>query len=262
MFRYQSIASRVVSQVLVVLALLVVIVPLGLVLKESLAGAGWRNYTEVLTGTPFLRFFLNSLIISASTVAVVTTVAMAAAYGLVMLRAPFGRTSQVAVIAGLALPAVALTVPLFVTIQRLGLFDSPLAVIVPLCALSVPFGLLVGRNFLAGIPGEIHEAARLDGAGTVTIFVRVVAPLARPIIAVIVIFTFLAAWNEYFLPLLLRQDSSAQVITQVPTYFQSERQVDLPKVFAANVLISLPIIAVYLVLQRQIRAGFVAGAIK
>ncbi|TDE09882.1 carbohydrate ABC transporter permease [Jiangella asiatica] len=262
MFRHQSRAGRVVSQLLVVVLLVVLTLPLLLVVKESLEGEGWRNYVEVVAGTPFLRFFLNSIVIAATTVVVVTTVAMAAAYGMVVLRATFARTSQIAIIAGLALPGMALTVPLFVTIQRLGLFDTPIAVILPLSALTVPFGVLVARNYLMGIPDEIHEAARLDGAGAVQIFARIVVPLARPIMAVIIIFTFLAAWNEYFLPLLFLQDHSAQVVTQIPTYFQSERHIDLPKVFAANLLISLPIVALYLVFQRQVRAGFLAGAIK
>lgn len=262
MFRYQSRASRAVSQVLVLLAIAAVLVPLVLVVNESVKGEGWRNYVEVVVGTPFLRFFANSLVIAVSTTVLVVGVAMCAAFGLVMLRAPLPRLSQTLIVAGLALPAVALTVPLFVTIQRLGLFNSPLAVILPLTALSVPFGLLVGRNYLLGIPGEIREAAVLDGAGQLALFLRIVVPLARPIIAVIVIFTFLGAWNEYFLPLLFLQDADAQVITQVPTYFQGERRVDLPKVFAANVLISVPIVCVYLVLQRQVRAGLMAGAIK
>lgn len=262
MFRHQSTAGRVVSQLLVVVLLLVLMLPLLLVVRESLKGEGWRNYVEVVADTPFVRFFVNSLVIAGSTVAVVTAVAMAAAYGMVVLRASFGRTSQLAIVAGLALPGMALTVPLFVTVQRLGLFDSPIAVILPLSGLAVPFGVLVARNYLTGIPGEIHEAARLDGAGAWQLFARIVVPLARPIIAVIVIFTFLAAWNEYFLPLLFLQEHSAQVVTQIPGYFQSERHIDLPKVFAANLLISLPIVALYLVFQRQVRAGFLAGAIK
>lgn len=87
-------------------------------------------------------------------------------------------------------------------------------------------------------------------------------PICRPILSVVAIFTFLAAWNEYLLPLLFIQSTDLQVLTQVPTYFQSERLVDTPKIFAANILISLPVVVVFVVLQKTFRTGISAGAVK
>ena len=102
----------------------------------------------------------------------------------------------------------------------------------------------------------------LDGASDLRILVSVVVPISRPILSVIAVFTFLAAWNEYLLPLLFLQDVDLKVVTQIPTYFQSQRLVDTPKIFAANVLISVPIILFYLFLQNTFRKGLSSGAVK
>ena len=134
--------------------------------------------------------------------------------------------------------------------------------IVPLTVISIPFGVLVGSNYIRAIPIELYEAGRLDGANDWQFFWRILVPVCRPIISVIAIFTFLAAWNEYLLPLLFIQSTDLQVLTQVPTYFQSERLVDTPKIFAANILISLPIVAAYIALQKSFRSGMSSGVVK
>ena len=164
--------------------------------------------------------------------------------------------------AGLTVPAIALVVPIYSLVDRAGLFDTYWAVIVPLTALSIPFGVLVGSNYIRAIPREVFEAAMLDGASDLRILVSVVVPISRPILSVIAVFTFLAAWNEYLLPLLFLQDVDLKVVTQIPTYFQSQRLVDTPKIFAANVLISVPIILFYLFLQNTFRKGLSSGAVK
>ena len=102
----------------------------------------------------------------------------------------------------------------------------------------------------------------LDGASDLRILVSIVVPVSRPILSVIAVFTFLAAWNEYLLPLLFLQDVDLKVVTQIPTYFQSQRLVDTPKIFAANVLISVPIVLFYLFLQNTFRKGLSSGAVK
>jgi raffinose/stachyose/melibiose transport system permease protein len=262
MFIGQSLAGRIVSQVLVVLAILVCLLPLLLIVRESVKGQGFANYTIVIETTPFLRFLLNSTIISVTTVAIVLVTALGAAYATALLRPRLSGLLTVLLLAGLTMPAIALVVPVFSLVQSVGLFDTYWAVIIPLTALSIPFGVLVGGNYIRSVPYEIYEASKLDGAGTFRFLVSVLLPICRPIVAVITIFTFLAAWNEYLLPLLFLQDVDLKVVTQVPTYFQSQRLVDTPKVFAANVLISIPIVVVYLLLQRTFRKGLAAGAVK
>lgn len=262
MFAKQSMLGRVISQLLIVVAVVAVIVPLVLIVRVSLNGEGPSNYLAVFTSTPFVQFLGNSVVIALVTVTVVLTLAISAAYTVAALR-PRGTTILMTLIlAGLSMPAIALVVPIFSLVQGMGLFDTYWAVIIPLAALSIPFGVLVGSNYIRAIPVEVFEAAKLDGAGSFRTLVSIVLPICRPILSVIAIFTFLAAWNEYLLPLLFLQDVDLKVVTQVPVYFQSQRLADTPKIFAANVLISVPIVAFYLALQSTFRRGLASGAVK
>lgn len=262
MFQFQKLPGRIISQILVVIALVALAVPLALIVAESLDGEGIRNYGVVLSTTPFLQFMLNSVIVSVSTVLLVMFLALSAAYCFGILRPRGSTLGAVIILTGLALPAIALVVPLYFVIQSLGLLDTYWSVIIPLTVISIPFGVLVGTNYIRGLPAELYEAGRLDGANSWQFFWQILVPICRPILSVIAIFTFLAAWNEYLLPLLFIQSTDLQVLTQVPTYFQSERLVDTPKVFAANILISIPIVAVFIALQKTFRAGLSAGAVK
>lgn len=262
MFQHQTLRGRVVSQILIVICLLILVLPLGMILLTSLQGEGAANYVVVLTSTPFALFLWNSVVVSFVTVFIVLACAILAAYGVVILRPRGAGFAMAAILAGMSLPAIALIVPLYSVVQRLGLLNTYWAVIIPLAAISIPFGALVGANYIRGLPIELYEAARLDGAGDFRFFWSILLPICRPILAVIAIFTFLAAWNEYLLPLIFIQDTDLQVLTQVPTYFQSQRLVDTPKVFAANVLISLPIVLAYLLMQGMFRRGMSAGALK
>lgn len=262
MFQHQSLLGRVISQLFILVALALLIAPLVMIVHTSLQGQGPENYFIVVSTTPFLRFFLNSLVIAVVTVLLVLVCSISSAYAMVTLRPRGSRVAMVLILAGMALPGIALIVPLFYVIQALGLLNTYWAVIVPLTAVSVPFGALVATNYIRALPPELYEAARIDGASDWTFFIRILVPVARPIIAVIAIFTFLAAWNEYTLPLIFIQNTDLQVLTQVPTYFQSQRLVDTPKIFAAGVLISLPIVLAYVLMQRLFREGMSAGAVK
>jgi raffinose/stachyose/melibiose transport system permease protein len=261
-FQYQTVAGRVVSQILVLIAIALLTAPLVMIALISLQGEGAGNYEIVIATTPFLRFFFNSLVVSVTTVLLVLCCSIASAYAIATLRPRGSRVAMVLILAGMSLPAVALIVPLFYVVQSLGLLNTYAAVIVPLTAISIPFGALVATNYIRSLPVELYEAARIDGASNWVYFVRILIPMARPILAVIAIFTFLAAWNEYLLPLIFIQNTDLQTLTQVPTYFQSQRLVDTPKIFAAGVLISLPIVIAYILMQKLFRQGMSAGAIK
>lgn len=262
MFDKQGPVGRAASQAVVLVAIVVLVAPLFLIVRMSVGGEGVANYVRVLSTTPFLRFLINSAVVALTTVLLVLVLAVCAAYSLARLRPRGSGVLSGLIMAGLTVPAIALVVPIYSLVDRAGLFDTYWAVIVPLTALSIPFGVLVGSNYIRAIPREVFEAAMLDGASDLRILVSIVVPVSRPILSVIAVFTFLAAWNEYLLPLLFLQDVDLKVVTQIPTYFQSQRLVDTPKIFAANVLISVPIILFYLFLQNTFRKGLSSGAVK
>lgn len=255
--------KRVVYQIIATLLMIPFVLPLIAIVGTSFAGEGFvENYGTVLTQTPFLRSTLNSAIIAVCTIALVYLVTMVAGYAFAKLKFAGKNLLYSAILVGLSLPAIALTVPLFVVVQRLGLTNNYLAVILPLAATTIPFTLLLVRNYLAGLPDEFLEAAKLDGCTSFSALFRIVFPLSRPITAVVIVWTFLQSWNEFFLALLFLQRGDLQTLTQIPAYFVTAYGTDTPKIFAALVLISLPVASAYLLFQKFFERGLSAGALK
>ncbi|MDP9380867.1 MAG: carbohydrate ABC transporter permease [Chloroflexota bacterium] len=250
------------AQLALTLLALVFVAPLVMTARVSLQGEGLGNYSAVLTQPLLPQFFLNSAIVTSGTILLTYAITVLAAYAFSKL--DFGGKGLLfnAVLAGLTLPGVAVILPMFIVVRRLNLFDNYLAVILPLTAFGLPFALLQMRNFLDGLPNELLDAARIDGCNSFTCLTKIVLPLIKPITVVVILLTFLGAWNEYFLGLVFMQDESRQLITQLPQYFIEERFQDTGKVFAALVLISLPVMLAYLSLQRYFEDGLVSGSLK
>lgn len=262
MFETRSWRSRTAVQILATLLVLPYLFPLVVMVKGSLAGQGLRNYRAVLTVPGFARFFVNSLVIAAGVVVLVYVVTMMAAFGFAKLHIRFREVYFWSLLACLTLPEVVLLAPLFATALRLGLYDTYWAVILPLAALQVPFAVLLTRNFINGLPDELFEAARVDGANSFRGFRYLVIPLTRPIAAAVIVFTLIAAWNDYLMPLVFLQTPDMQTITLVPQYFVGEFSNDQTKILASAVITAIPEVVAYLSLQRLFERGLSAGAIK
>jgi len=187
---------------------------------------------------------------------------MLAAFALAKLRLKGREIVFYLMVGALTLPTAALSVPLFITIRQLGLYDTPWSVILPIAALQTAFNVLLARGFMEGIPEEILEAAHMDGANSARIFYHIILPLSRPISAVIVVWSFVGAWNEYLLPLLFLQKIEQQTVTLLPSYFVGQFASDQTKVFATTVLIALPTIICYVAFSRFFERGLIAGATK
>jgi raffinose/stachyose/melibiose transport system permease protein len=187
---------------------------------------------------------------------------MMAAYGFAKLHIRGREVYFWMMLAALTLPEVVLLTPLFSSAIRLGMYDTYYAVILPLAALQVPFCVLLTRNFVNGIPDQLFDAARVDGAGAARIFWSIILPLTRPIAAAIVILTLIGAWNDYLLPLIFLQTPATQTITLLPSFFVSQFNNDQTKVAAAAVITAIPEIVAYLCLQRLFERGLTAGALK
>jgi raffinose/stachyose/melibiose transport system permease protein len=262
MFEVRSRTGMVLLQVVVTLMVIPYLFPLIAMVQGSLAGDGWTNYVKVLQVPGLGRFFLNSIIIAVCTIALVYVVTMLAAFGFAKLHIRSREFYFWLLLACLTLPEVVLLAPLFATAIAVGFYDTYFAVILPLAALQVPFAVLLARNFIYGIPDELFEAARVDGATTLRSFFSLVIPLTRPIAAAIIIFTLIGAWNNYLLPLVFLQDQSLQTITLIPQYFIGQFSDDETKVLASAVLTAIPEVVAYLLLQRLFERGLSAGAIK
>ena len=262
MFEVRRWWGKGILQVVATLLVLPYLFPLIVMVEGSFAGEGLGNYGAVLNVPGFAMFFLNSAIIAAGVMVLVYFVTMLAAYGFAKLHIPGREVYFWLILACLALPEVVLLAPLFTTNQALGTYNTYWAVILPLAALQVPFAVLLTRNFVNGIPDDLFEAARVDGANTVRAFIHLVVPLTRPIAAAVLIFTLIGAWNDYLFPLVFLQAQNLQTITLVPQFFIGEFSDDQTKVLAAAVLTAIPEVVAYLSLQGLFERGLSAGAIK
>ena len=262
MFEIRTWKGRIVLQVIVTLMVIPFLFPLVVMVRGSLAGRGLANYGAVLQVPGLGRFFFNSALIAVVVVVVVYTFTLMAAFAFEKLHLRFREFFFWMMLVCLTLPEVVLLAPLFATNYRLGLYDTYWAVILPLAALQIPFAVLLARNFINGLPNELFEAARIDGANSWRIFRYQVLPLTRPIGAAVVIFTVIGAWNDYLMPLVFLQSTSMQTITLVPQYFAGEFSNDQTKILASAVITAIPVVVAYLCLQGLFERGLSSGAIK
>lgn len=215
-------------------------------------------YQRVLEND-FLRFFANSVVVTAATVAVTLVVSVMAAYVVVRSRDGFGRNLFRVALLGIAIPIQAAIIPVYYLIVQLGLYDTLAALILPSIAFSIPLTLLILTNFLREIPESLFESMRMDGASEWRILLRLVVPLARPALATVGVYQALQVWNGFLFPLVLTQSASTRVLPLSLWSFQGQFGVDVPAVLAAVVLSVLPMLAAYILARRQLVSGLTAG---
>ncbi|MDR1450334.1 MAG: carbohydrate ABC transporter permease [Propionibacteriaceae bacterium] len=216
----------------------------------------------------FGRWLLNTLLYVVVGAGGATLLAVLGGYGLSKYRFP-GRRGLIAVVMGaIAVPSTALTVPLFLLFSRVGVVDTPWAVIIP--SLITPFGFYLMQVFSAeAVPDEMLEAARLDGSGELGTFFRISLPLLAPGIVTVALFAIVATWNNYFLPLIMLTSEEWKPLTtglndiKLQTYSAAGGQSPLQNIILTGSLLTIiPLIIAFLFLQRFWQAGLAAGSVK
>jgi len=155
-----------------------------------------------------------------------------------------------------------MAIPLFIVARNLGLINSRAGIAVIYAATSLPLSVFILRSFFLTLPADLEDAARIDGASRLTILVRVMLPLIRPGVALILIFGFIEIWNDFFLAFLLLRDPSVQTLPLGLVSFFQQYDSLWTLYFAALTITTLPVIVVFVAMQRQFIAGLTAGAIK
>ncbi|MDD3401873.1 MAG: carbohydrate ABC transporter permease [Hespellia sp.] len=262
MFEIRSTKNKVILQIVLLLLTIPYAIPLIQMVLGSLGGTGLANYKAVWDTGVVPTYFRNSMIISAGVIILVYIFSMTAGFGFAKLHILGKEVFFWMILVALTLPEVIMLTPLFVTFQRLHLFNTFFAVILPLAALQLPFMILLARNFDSSIPNELMEAARIDGASVTKMFWYVILPLTKPIASSIVVLTLINSWNSYLMPLLFLQSPEMQTVTLLPQYFQGEFTNDQTKILAAAVLTAIPEIIIYLLMQKNFEKGMSAGALK
>jgi trehalose/maltose transport system permease protein len=220
-------------------------------------------YQFVLDNGDFLRALRNSVIVSVTTVVISLALGSLAAYALGRLKFR-GRTPVLYLILSMTMfPQIAILGSLYQMITALGLFDRLPALIIAYLTFTLPFTVWVLTNFFKAMPGELEEAALVDGATPFQAFARILLPLAAPGLVTTGLLAFIAAWNEYLYALTFTQ-SRARTVQPAIASFSGNTQFELPwgNILAASVLVTLPLVVLVLIFQRKILAGLTAGAVK
>jgi len=217
------------------------------------------NVSEALTSLEIGRYLLNSVYLAAGCLVVQLIISTSAGFALSVLKPRYGKVVYAMLLATLLVPATVSLVPLYLTAQHMpglgvNLIDSYWAVWLPAGANA--FNVLLVKRFFDGIPAELYEAARVDGAGPLTLLWRIVLPLSRPVLAVVSLFTLIASWKEFIWPLIAITDPQKQPIAvALPTIAKNS---DQGLVIAGLLLASIPPLLLFVVFQRQVVNG-VAG---
>jgi len=202
----------------------------------------------------------------ASVVLIVGLGAMAA-YALARFHHPASRFVFGLVLAGLAIPAQLAVVPLFFEFRALGLLNSRLGLVVAYTANGLPFAIFILAGFFRSLPRSLHEAAIVDGCNEFQAFWKVLLPLARPALVTVSIFQFIGVWKEYFYAFMLVSGDTAGTARTIPLglanlSIAAEYRTEYGMLFAGIMLVTVPILLVYVLLQRHIVRGIAAGALK
>ena len=221
------------------------------------------QFRRLLIDTPFPTYFANSVVVALGTTALVVTVAVAGAYGLVRFRFPGRSLAAHVVLFTYMLPAVVLLLPLYLMISRLGLANSLFGLVIAYTTFALPFALWLLRSFIAGIPVELEQAAMIDGASRLEAFIEVVLPQALPGIISTALFSFILSWNEYlYAAVFINVDDRKTLPPGVLTMLNQNQNVEWALLMAASVLMSVPVIVCFGFLQQHLTRGFGAGSVK
>jgi len=218
------------------------------------------NYRAVLRQPNFWSWVRNSLIQALSVTAVVVATASMAGYALAKLPFPGSRTLFWLFILSMMLPFEAILVPLFLVVTRLGLVDTYLGLLLPLMA--APFSIFLMKQFIQTLPGELIDAARVDGASEPRIFWEVVLPLVRPGLAFLGIVTFVAQWNSFVWPLVVTRSSGMRTLQVGLVLIREQEPLFFGLQMAAAMLAAVPVIVVFFAFQRYFLRGVTVGALK
>lgn len=221
-----------------------------------------QHLIGVLTAPSFFRQTLNSLVVSVATAAVGIGIALPAAYA--MSRFSFlGKEAGVRVLLATQMfPMVASAVPLYILLEYLGLLDTRTGLVVCYATTSVPFAIFQLRGAFDGIPRDLEEAAMVDGATRLGAFVRVVLPAARPAIAVTGLFAFMSAYNEFILAATILGKEEALTLPVVLQRYVGEHDAAWGSFAAGSLVVSLPVMLLFYIVQRHLVSGLTAGGVK
>lgn len=274
--KHRPLTARVISQVLMVILSITIMFPLYYMTVNSLKGHGQyvqdtlsipapitaQNYIEAFHGKNFGQWFLNSTILAVVSTAVTMVIALLAAYAFAKMEFRGRDTIFRIMIPLMSIPPVAMIIPQFQLISAMGLINKLSSVIFIYCGLMLPMTIYMFRNFLISVPNSMLESARIDGCSRLRTLVSIVAPLAMPAIITSGIVNIVWIWNELLIALVFLQRESLRTLIVGITLFRGRYTLNVPVIMAGLMVVTIPMVILYIFGQRKLVEGLLAGAVK
>ena len=220
----------------------------------------WSNYTDALARLPFLSWAANTGVILVFAVAITVFINLLCGYAFAKFRFAGRNILFMSILSTLMIPIQVIIVPLFLIVAQLGLLNDYWGVILPRAAEA--FGIFMVRQFMVSIPDELIEAARIDGASELGIFFKVVVPLSKPIIAVLVIFTAMWRWNDFALPLVILIQQDMYTVQLGLNLLRGQYNTEWTYIMSIASLSLIPVLAIFIFFQRQLVQGIAGTGLK
>lgn len=230
------------------------------VLEMLAAPTTLDNYTEALGSDDFGRYTLNSVVVATVVTAGNVLLSFLVGYAFARRAFAFKPLLFASVLGVLIIPPHVVMIPMYKLMANFGWINTYWALIVPW--LVTPFGIFLVRQYLASLPTELEDAARIDGAGEWYILFRIVMPLARPVLTVLAIYVFLSNWNSFLFPFLFTNDEAHRTLPVGLAFYVGKQSIDWGHLMAGASISALPILLLFVVFQRRIIEGLTAGALK
>ncbi len=222
----------------------------------------WSNYQTAMTTGNMPLYFLNSVIVTVSSIAICLVAAMMATYALTRIIWKGSKTMNAFFMLGITIPIHSSIVPIFITLSKLKMVNSYWAMIIPYSAFSLAMAILICTGFMNDIPKDLDEAAYIDGCTLWQTFIKIIVPLMKPALATISIYTFLQCWNEL---MFAQSFISKKQFKTLPVGIQAlsgQHTTDWGPIGAALVIATFPTLLVYVFMSKSIQESFIAGAVK
>lgn len=272
-----SLITNAMIYTLLIIGVMLTVIPFIYMVSTSLKGAVYvfefpprfipaeptlGNFVAAWTSKSFDRYFLNSIMVTTSTTVLVVLFSSMMAFAFARFNFMFKKPLYYSIMIFMMLPAMTLIVPQFMLASKLNLLNSLPGLVVVYVAMNLPLNTFILTGFLKQVPRELEEAAMIDGASSWAIYWRIMLPLSKPALATVAIFSSLGAWDEYVWALTVLNEPSKRTLPVAIAAFQGIFYSDWGLVFAASLIAIVPIIVLFVLLQRYFIKGAISGAIK
>lgn len=226
------------------------------------ANPDFGNFVKAIQTSGFLRSFANSAALAVINVILTVICSFVVAYFLSRYKFFLRDAIYMLFVVGMVIPTLSLLIPIFVEFKVIGLLNRPYTLIMPYLSFAMPFSVIVVENYIATIPREMDEAAYIEGSTTTQLLSKIIFPMCRPVMAIVVITSFINAWNEFPFSLVLENDEKMRTISLAIRMFNSEHTTDYPLYIGAMLISILPILLIYVSFSKQVMEGMTMGAVK